>query len=189
MSTADPTMDDTRTTSPDTAWTLAVPPGIVAVVAIGLAAGCLVKFDLSGRAFVAAGFAAVLTVLAAIDLERQIIPNRIVVPAGLVVLIGDIAVEPDRAKEWAIAAFATAFVAFVVALATRGGFGMGDVKLCFLLGAGLGWAVLGALVIGVVAGAVAALSVLATRGLNARGTRIPYGPFLALGAIVVLFLS
>jgi prepilin signal peptidase PulO-like enzyme (type II secretory pathway) len=170
-------------------WTVRIPPGIVAVVAIGLAAGSLIHFDLAGRAFVAAGFCIVLTVLAAIDLERRIIPNRIVVPAGIAVLIADIAVEPDRAREWVIAACAAGGGAFVVAVAARGGFGMGDVKLCFLLGAGLGWGVLGALVIGVFAGAVAALAVLARHGLEARKTTIPYGPFLAFGAILMLFLS
>jgi leader peptidase (prepilin peptidase) / N-methyltransferase len=170
-------------------WTLRIPPGIVAVLAIGLAAASLIHFDLTGRAFVAAGFCVVLTVLAAIDLERRIIPNSIVVPAGIAVLIADIAVEPDRAREWVIAACAAGAGAFAVALAARGGFGMGDVKLCFLLGAGLGWAVLGALVIGVFAGAVAALAILARHGLGARKTTIPYGPFLAFGAILTLFLS
>ena len=104
-------------------------------------------------------------------------------------LDGSLAVEPDRTKEWVIAAFAAGAAALVVALATRGGLGMGDVKLCFLLGAGLGWDVLGALVIGVVAGAVAALAVLARHGLDARKTTIPYGPFLALGGILALFVN
>ena len=80
-------------------------PGVVAVAAIAVAAAALVKFDLSGRALVAAFFAAVLVVLAAIDLERRIIPNRIVVQAGVIVLLGDIVAVPDRAKEWAFAAF------------------------------------------------------------------------------------
>jgi prepilin signal peptidase PulO-like enzyme (type II secretory pathway) len=168
---------------------IAIPSGLVAVAAIGVAAAALAKFDLSARAFVAAFFAAVLVVLAAIDLERLIIPNRIVVPAGIVVLLGDIAAEPDRAKEWAIAAFASMLVALSISLATRGGFGMGDVKLAFLLGAGLGAAVVGAVAVAMLATFVVSVGILVRRGLKARKETIPFGPFLALGALIVLFLS
>jgi leader peptidase (prepilin peptidase)/N-methyltransferase len=166
-----------------------VPPGLTAICAVAAAAGALIKFDLSGRSFVAGLFCAVLVILTAIDLERRIIPNRIVVPAGLVVLLGDIAAEPHRAKEWAIAALATTCGALAVSLGTRGGVGMGDVKLAFLLGAGLGWHVLGGLVLAMLATFVVAVAILARRGLGARKETIPFGPFLALGAMLALFLS
>ena len=120
---------------------IAVPPGLVAVAAITAGAAALIKFDLSARAFVAAFFAAVLVVLAAIDLEQRVIPNRIVVPAGIAAFLGDIIAEPHRWKEWTTAAFAAFFIALAVFFCTGGGVGMGDVKLAFLLGAGLGWAV------------------------------------------------
>jgi leader peptidase (prepilin peptidase) / N-methyltransferase len=168
---------------------IAVPAGVVAVVSITMAAAALIKFDLSARAFVAAFFAAVLVVLAAIDLERRIIPNRIVVPAAVVVLLGDIAAVPHRWKEWTIAAFASLLVTLAVALATKGGLGMGDVKLAFLLGAGLGWAVAGAALVSMLATFVVSVVILARRGLAARKETIPFGPFLVLGALVALFLS
>jgi prepilin signal peptidase PulO-like enzyme (type II secretory pathway) len=168
---------------------IAVPAGIVAVVSITLAAGALIKFDLSARAFVAAFFAAVLVVLAALDLERRIIPNRIVLPAGVIVLLGDIAAEPHRWKEWTIAAFSSFLVALAISLMTKGGVGMGDVKLTFLLGAGLGWAVASAAVVAMLATFVVSLVILARRGLQARKETIPFGPFLVLGALVALFLS
>jgi prepilin signal peptidase PulO-like enzyme (type II secretory pathway) len=168
---------------------LAVPPGVLAVVAIALAAGCFVKFEDVGRAVVAAGFCAVLSVLAAFDLERRIIPNRVVVPAGILVLVGDIAVEPDRAAEWTIAALATLAVGVLISLASRGGIGMGDAKLGFLLGAGLGWSVLAGLVYASLALFVAAVVVLVRNGAGARKDTLPFGPFLALGAVLALFLS
>ena len=102
-------------------------------------------------------------------------------PASILVLLGDIAAEPHRAKEWTIAAFATMLVALVISLATRGGVGMGDVKLAFLLGAGLGAAVLGAIVVAMLATFVVSAGILARRGLKARKETIPFGPFLALG--------
>ena len=166
-----------------------IPSGLLAVAAIGTAAAALIKFDLSGRSFVAAVFCAVLVVLAAIDLERRVIPNRIVIPAGLAVLAGNIAAEPHRAKEWAIAASATMVGAMVVSLGTRGGIGMGDVKLAFLLGAGLGWNVLGGIVLAMLATFLVSVAILVRRGLGARKATIPFGPFLVLGALVALFLS
>ena len=171
------------------AGTFAVPPGVVAVVAIALAAGCFVKFESAGRAVVAAGFCAVLAVLAAIDLERRLIPNRIVIPAGVLVLLGDIAVEPHKAKEWTIAAFATLLGGVLISLATRGGIGMGDAKLGFLLGAGLGWSVVAGLVWASVGVFLAAVVVLLRRGSAGRKDTLPFGPFLALGAVIALFLS
>jgi leader peptidase (prepilin peptidase)/N-methyltransferase len=168
---------------------IAIPDGIVAVAAIATATAALIKFDLSGRAFVAALFAAVLVVLAAIDLEERLIPNRIVVPAGVVVLLGDIAAAPHRWKEWTIAACASLAATLAVALVTKGGVGMGDVKLAFLLGAGLGWAIAGAAVVAMLATFVFSVGILARRGLAARKETIPFGPFLVLGALVALFLA
>lgn len=168
---------------------ITVPAGIVSVTTIAAATAALIRFDLSGRAFVGALFAGVLVVLAAIDLERRIIPNRIVVPAGVIVLLGDIAAEPHRWSEWTIAASASMLGALVVSLTTRGGLGMGDVKLAFLLGAGLGWVVLGAILWSLLAMFLVAVVILVRRGLGARKEMIPFGPFLALGALLVLFLS
>jgi leader peptidase (prepilin peptidase)/N-methyltransferase len=166
-----------------------IPPGVVAVTAIAVGAGALMKFDLSGRSFVAAIFCAVLVVLSAIDLERRIIPNRIVVPAGIVVLLGDIAAQPHRAREWAIAAFGTMLGALAVSLASRGGVGMGDVKLAFLLGAGLGWDIIGGLFFAGLAAFAVAVLLLARRGVGARKDTFAFGPVLALGAVLALFLS
>jgi prepilin signal peptidase PulO-like enzyme (type II secretory pathway) len=176
-------------TSAVRAGRVSVPTGVVVVAAISAAAAALIKFDLSLRAFVAAFFAATLVVLAAVDLEQRIIPNRIVVPAAVVVLLGDIAAQPHRWKEWTLAAITSMFVALVISLVTRGGLGMGDVKLAFLLGAGLGWDVVGAVVLAMLATFAVALWVLLQRGVKARKDTIPLGPFLVLGALVTLFLS
>jgi leader peptidase (prepilin peptidase)/N-methyltransferase len=189
MSSAVETTATVDANSTDSFRSIAVPPGIVAVVAVSAAATALITFDLSARAFVAAFFAAVLVVLSAIDLEQRIIPNRIVLPAGILVLLGDIAAEPHRWKEWTVAAFGSFFVALAVSLTTRGGVGMGDVKLAFLLGAGLGWAVAGAALVAMLATFVVSVVILFRRGLKARKETIPFGPFLVLGALVALFLS
>jgi leader peptidase (prepilin peptidase) / N-methyltransferase len=148
---------------------------------------CFTHFGLSGRAFVACGFCAVLLVLAVIDIEQRILPNAIVLPAAAVILLADIVIAPSRTPEWTIAAFATALGAFALALVYRGALGMGDVKLAFLLGAALGRHVVLAVIVGMLAASVAAALVIMTRGLKARKEAIPFGPFLALGAFVALF--
>jgi prepilin signal peptidase PulO-like enzyme (type II secretory pathway) len=86
------------------------------------------------------------------------------------------------------AAFFAFFVVFGVIFGA-GSMGLGDAKLGFLLGLALGPKTFGAAVIAFTAGLVAALYVLATRGVSARKDTISYGPFLALGGIVAYFLS
>ena len=136
----------------------------------------------------AASFGMVVLALAAIDLEHRIIPNRIVIPATAAILVAQIAVSPDRALEWAAAALGAAAFLLLPLLVYPSGMGMGDVKLALLLGAGLGWSVVPAFVVGLLAAFVAALVVLARGGLSARKTALPFAPFLACGALVALFL-
>jgi leader peptidase (prepilin peptidase)/N-methyltransferase len=65
---------------------------------------------------------------------------------------------------------------------------MGDVKLAFLLGAMLGGAVVPAAVLGTLAGAAAAVVLLVRDGRRALGRTMPFGPFLAFGAIATALL-
>ena len=154
-----------------------------------VAALSFVVFGLSAEAFVSALFAVVLVVLAAIDLERGLIPNTIVLPAAAVVLLAHIAIHPSRTVEWLVAAAAAFAVFLVVALINPAGLGMGDVKLAFLLGAGLGWNVAAALILGTFASAVYAVFLVLTRPGAGAKTAFALGPFLAAAAIVVLLLS
>jgi leader peptidase (prepilin peptidase)/N-methyltransferase len=131
----------------------------------------------------------VVLVLAAIDLEHRIIPNRIVIPATAVMLAAQIALNPGHALEYIGAALGAALFFLVPLLIYPSGLGMGDVKLALFLGAGLGWAVVPALVLGLLAIFVAAVVVLARGGLAARKTALPFAPFLAFGALFALFLG
>jgi leader peptidase (prepilin peptidase) / N-methyltransferase len=158
-----------------------------AVVAAGLVALCFVRFGWSGRAFVASYFVVVLTVLSLIDLRTRRLPNRIVLPSAAFVLAAQVALEPDRTLEWVLAALGAALFLFLPLLVFPAGMGMGDVKLALLLGAALGADVVLALMLGLLASFVVAVGLLAIRGLSARRTFIPFGPFLAFGSIVSLF--
>jgi leader peptidase (prepilin peptidase)/N-methyltransferase len=152
-----------------------------------LVAACFLHFGFSGRAFIAAVFAATLVVLSAIDAERRILPDLIVLPATVVVLVAQIAFFPDRALEWVVASLGAALFLFLALVAYPRGMGMGDVKLALLLGAGLGYAVAVGLMIGMLAALAGSMVLFARHGLRARKMAIPFGPFLAFGALVALF--
>jgi leader peptidase (prepilin peptidase)/N-methyltransferase len=159
----------------------------VAVVALAVVVLAFAALPLA-HALVAALTGATLVVISAIDIERGIIPNRIVLPAAGVVLVAQIALFPDRAGEWALAAILAALFFLVPNVLSRKLMGMGDVKLALLLGAALGWQVAGAVALAFLCVFPVALVTLARGGLAARKATLPFGPFLALGALIMLFV-
>lgn len=161
----------------------------VACVSAVLVVSSFVRFGATGHALVGAILAPVLVLLTAIDLDRRLLPDVIVLPTLAVVLILQIAFYPDHTLEWVLAALGAALFFFIPMLVYPAGMGMGDVKLAALLGAALGKSVVAAIGVGLLAGGVFALVVLAREGLGARRKAIPFGPFLALGALLVFFLG
>jgi leader peptidase (prepilin peptidase) / N-methyltransferase len=167
-------------------WTRARPLG--AFFAATLSAAVLARYGLGAPGLIAAFATAVLVVLSVIDFESRRLPNRIVLPGAVLVLGARLASVPEHWKAW-IGASLGAFACFLVlALVYPAGLGMGDVKLALLLGSALGGAVLPALLVGTLAAGVAGVVVLARQGLGARRRALPFGPFLAFGAITILLL-
>ena len=159
-------------------------PAIELLTAV-LVAGCVLAFGLTAKAAVAAFFCAVLVAVSAIDAEHNIIPNRIVVPAAVLVLVANTALTAS--PEWAIAAAGASGFLLAAALVYPAGMGMGDVKLALLMGAALGKTVSVALMLGTFAAMVPGIVILAKYGQAGRKKGIPFGPFLALGSVVALF--
>jgi leader peptidase (prepilin peptidase)/N-methyltransferase len=159
-------------------------PAVEAATAL-LAAGCALRFGFTWRFAIAAAFCAVLVTISATDLERRVIPNRIVVPASVVLLAAQTLLHPS--VEWAVAGAGAAGFFLAAALAYPGGMGMGDVKLALLLGVVLGRTVPVALLVGMVSALVPAAVLGAKHGRAARKMTIPFGPFLAFGGLVALF--
>jgi leader peptidase (prepilin peptidase) / N-methyltransferase len=159
----------------------------VELVTAVLVAACFLRFGLSAEAFLAAFFCTALVALSAIDIERRILPDLIVLPSFAVVLIAHVALEPDRALEWVAGSLGASLFLFLALLAYPAGMGMGDVKLALLLGAMLGKSVAVGLMLGMVAALVPSVVLLARHGLAARKMGIPFGPFLALGSVAALF--
>ncbi len=162
----------------------------VVVFVAGLAAlGCVVRFGWSARGLIDAFVAAVLVVLAAIDLERRILPNVILLPAAAIVYLAQLAFFPHHALEWTAAALGCALFFLVTLLVYPAGLGMGDVKFGLLLGAALGKSVIAALLFGLLGSGVFGIALLLVQGAAARKKAIPLGPFLAAGALLVLFFG
>jgi leader peptidase (prepilin peptidase)/N-methyltransferase len=161
----------------------------VACASAALVVGSFARFGVTAHAFVAAILAAALVLLTAIDLDRRLLPDVIVLPTLGVVLILQITFYPGSTLEWVLAGLAAALVFFIPLLVYPAGMGMGDVKLAALLGVALGKAVAAAIVFALLGGGVVALLLLARHGLGARKRSIPFGPFLAVGGLIVLFLG
>jgi leader peptidase (prepilin peptidase)/N-methyltransferase len=150
-----------------------------------LVAASFWKFGLGWDAAVAAFYCAVLVVLSAIDIDRRIVPNKIVLPAALVVLVAQTVLHPS--VEWLVAGLGASLFLFLAALAYPRGMGMGDVKLALLLGFCVGRTVPVALFTGMVAALVPSAVLFARHGSAARKMAIPFAPFLALGGVLALF--
>jgi leader peptidase (prepilin peptidase)/N-methyltransferase len=147
--------------------------------------GCVIAFGLTVHAVAAAFFCAALVVVSATDLERRIVPNRVVLPAAAAVLA--LRTLADPSPEWALGALGAAGFLFAVALAYPAGMGMGDVKLALLIGAMLGRTAAVALMLATLFALVPSVILFARHGSRARKLAIPFAPFLAAGALIALF--
>ncbi len=123
--------------------------------------------------------------MTATDLERRIVPNKVVLPAAVAVLALTTIAHPSPV--WAIGAAGAAGFLFLAVLAYPGGMGMGDVKLALLIGALLGAVTPVGIMLGLLLALVPSVVLIARHGKGARRLAIPLAPFLAAGAVVALF--
>ena len=128
---------------------------------------------------------AFLVPIALIDIDHRIIPNRLTLPAAALAVVLGTALDPGGQVERLIAGAAAAAVLGLPALVRPTGMGMGDAKLVGVLGLFLGAAVVPAFFVAFVVGTLVGIGVIVRKGMSVgRKTPIPFGPFLALGAIV-----
>ena len=130
-------------------------------------------------------FIAVMIVVAFIDWELMIIPNKIVLPATVVGLAASIALDPGRWWIYLVAAVGASLFLFILALIWPGGMGGGDIKLALFMGAVLGTMVIAAMFLAFLFGAVVGLILIASK-LKSRKDHIPFGPYLALGSVLAI---
>jgi leader peptidase (prepilin peptidase)/N-methyltransferase len=149
--------------------------------------GCYWVYGLTPVLAVRLVFACALIVLFVIDLQHQILPNRITLPGLAIGLILSVAFPPGWRGALLGALFGGVFPWLIaeayLRLRGREGMGMGDFKMLAMAGAFLGWPLIYivlmlACVLGVVIGGGA---LLVTR--RAAATRIPFGTFIAAAAL------
>jgi leader peptidase (prepilin peptidase)/N-methyltransferase len=130
-------------------------------------------------------FIAAMICVALIDLDHMIIPDKIVLPGALIGLLASIAINPQDWWKYLAAGLGAAAFMFLLVMVWPGGMGPGDVKMALLMGAVLGVSVLVALFLAFLFGAIAGILLVATRR-RSRKDPIPFGPSLALGAIIAV---
>jgi leader peptidase (prepilin peptidase)/N-methyltransferase len=150
------------------------------------AATVLVLWDEPGEVALGLVFVTVLLAVTLTDLERRIIPNRILVVAAVLAASIAAVADPSSLPERAVAAVAAGGLLFAAALAYPRGMGLGDVKLAATMGLFLGRNVAAAILVALLAGSLVGIAMIAREGAAARKRAIPFGPFLALGGVVGL---
>lgn len=147
------------------------------------------------RVVLLAPFAAVLVALSVIDLEHRRLPNAIVYPsvviAAILIVVARVLGGPLDPVGAAIGFAAYGGTLLLIALVSRGGIGIGDVKLAGLIGLVVGAVDLPS--VGVAAGAGILFGGLAgivalLRGADRRSA-LPFGPMLAAGALVAVLVG
>lgn len=157
----------------------------------GLFAAAAAVFDPLFVAILIAPFLGVMLAVGLIDARWRIVPNRVVYPAIVLfagtIVGGDVAGADVDALRAGAGMVAYGLPLMAVALAIPKGMGMGDVKLAGLIGLVLGSLglkyVAVAAAVGVLGGGIGGVLAILFLGYRRR-QQIPFGPFLAGGAVV-----
>jgi leader peptidase (prepilin peptidase) / N-methyltransferase len=150
------------------------------------AAVVLVLWDDPAEVALGLVFVTMLTAITVTDLERRIIPNKILLAGAVAATAIVVATDPGSLPERAIAAVAAGGLLLAAALAYPRGMGLGDVKLAATMGLFLGRDVGPAVFVALLTGSLVGLAMIARYGAAARKRAIPFGPFLALGGVIGL---
>lgn len=147
-------------------------------------------------------FCSAMVVITFIDLDFQIIPDTITLPGMLVGMIAGSLILPDPFDRGSMLGFLDAAIGllagggmfYMIAALSHKIFkqeamGGGDIKMMAMVGAFMGWkAILLTTFSGSLLGSIIGIFLMVVKG-KGRRTMIPFGPFLAAGAIITLFLG
>jgi leader peptidase (prepilin peptidase)/N-methyltransferase len=174
---------------------------VVELLTGSLFALTIFQFGLTWHTGILWAFLAALVIVTFIDLEHQIVPDRITLPGIAIGLTWSVltallfsrphgtplSFSPPAPLDALLGTLVGGGILYLVAVLSRGGMGGGDIKLTAMVGAFLGWrAALLTIFLGTLSGSVIALLLLAS-GKKSRKDPMPFGPFLVLGAVLALF--
>lgn len=155
------------------------------------------RFGLHAYTLFYMAFVSALIVITFIDLDFQIIPDSITLPGLLIgiALSSFVLIDPyERGNGIGIIGSVIGMLSggglfYCIAVLSRGGMGGGDIKMMGMVGAVIGWkGVLMTTFTASLAGTVVGIILMVFKG-KGRKTKIPFGPFLALGALLSLFMG
>jgi leader peptidase (prepilin peptidase)/N-methyltransferase len=165
---------------------------LVELLSGAFAAMTYLKFGLSGQALVLFLFLAALLVITFIDLDHRIIPDVLSlpgIPVGFASSFGLLAITPFESLLGILSGGGSLFLVAwgYQLLARREGMGGGDIKLLAMIGAFVGWkGVVFTIFVSSLTGTLAGAALICLKGGNMK-LAVPFGPFLAIGAISYLF--
>lgn len=144
------------------------------------------KYGFGMEGIMLAAYTCILITVFFIDLEKMLILNSIVLPATVFALIFSIFLPNIGFLESVYGTLVATGIMLVVYFVSRGGMGEGDVKLAAFIGAANGFPlVLAGLFIAIVGSGILATFLLVTK-MKKRRDAIPFGPFLATGALITM---
>jgi len=150
-------------------------------------------YGLSTELGVLAFYACLFIIIFVIDLEHGLILNKVVYPGIVIALLLALLPHPWL-TQWVVTGIANAalggavgfVILFLIAIVSRGGMGWGDVKLAALIGLATGFPlVFFSLIMGAILGGIVAVALMIAKKKTRRET-IPFGPFLAVAAMITL---
>ncbi|WP_018247719.1 prepilin peptidase [Orenia marismortui] len=149
--------------------------------------GVYLKYGFSTHFFIYNILIFLLIISSFVDLKYQIIPNKITYPGVVIALLTSCFFDHISILNSVLGIILAGGFLLVIAILTKGGMGIGDVKLAALNGSVLGakFALLG-IFLGSLIGSIISLFLIYA-GIKSRRDRIPFGPFIAIGTVVMIF--
>ena len=130
-----------------------------------------------------------LALAAAKDIQSRIIPDRLIIFGAVVGIVMIFFNHGISLVSSILGALAAAGILWIISLITKGGIGMGDVKLFACVGIFLGvQATLGAMLVSTVLSGLAGLAMIIFRISDRKGT-MPFAPFIFAGTLLVILLG
>ena len=145
------------------------------------------RYGFSAEMVVFAVYSCLFIAIFVIDLNHRLILNKLTYPAMAFALV-TVPLRPELTIFDSLIGGAIGLVLLLlIVVISRGGMGLGDVKMAGLMGLATGFPVIFvALFVGIVVGGLVAIGLLLSK-LRGRKDTIPFGPFLAIGAMTALF--
>lgn len=138
-----------------------------------------------------------LIVITFIDFDFQIIPDRITLVGIPLGLVAGSFLLPDPFMRASALGYKSSLLGFLlggglfylIAILSKGGMGGGDIKMMAMVGSFMGWkSVLLTMFAGSLTGSVIGIFLMIYKG-KGRKSKIPFGPYLALGTLITLFFG